>query len=112
VEDTVLQVTFDALLMSRGVAHVGRLVVTGSSGGTRALRPQSPHGPLDLSFFDRTTEDLVAEPAEDSGFQWVPANQLGALRFPEANEHIVEELSREDAIGTERKGCNEEGKAL
>ena len=53
-----------------------------------------PHGLVELFFYDCSTEDPGAEPAEGSGFQWVPAARLGSLRFPEANEAVLEELAR------------------
>ena len=36
-----------------------------------------------------------AEPAAETGFCWVPARELAALRFPEANEAVVAELAHE-----------------
>jgi 8-oxo-dGTP diphosphatase len=58
-----------------------------------------PHGLVELFFYDCTTADPAAEPAVSSGFQWVPAGRLRLLRFPEANEAILEELAREHASG-------------
>jgi mutator protein MutT len=55
-----------------------------------------PHGPVELFFHDCTTEDPGAEPAAGSGFQWVRASRLASLRFPEANEAVLEELIREE----------------
>ncbi|MGO9464506.1 MAG: (deoxy)nucleoside triphosphate pyrophosphohydrolase [Isosphaeraceae bacterium] len=51
------------------------------------------HGEVELFFFDCCTEDPTAEPADGSGYRWVPAAELPALRFPEANETIIEELA-------------------
>src|SRR5262249_46323168 len=53
-----------------------------------------PHGLARLFFYDCTTEDPSGEPAPESGFRWVPAGQLGSLRFPEANEPILLELAQ------------------
>jgi 8-oxo-dGTP diphosphatase len=61
----------------------------------RATTHRYPHGLVELFFFDCTTEDPGAEPAQGSGFQWIPASRLASLRFPEANETVVEELTRE-----------------
>jgi mutator protein MutT len=61
----------------------------------RVTTHRYPHGLVELFFFDCTTEDPDAEPVEGSGFLWVPAAQLGSLRFPEANQAILEELARE-----------------
>ncbi len=54
-----------------------------------------PHGLVELSFHDCTTEDPKAEPPDESGFVWVHASELLGLRFPEANQTILEELGRE-----------------
>jgi 8-oxo-dGTP diphosphatase len=54
-----------------------------------------PHGLVELHFHDCTPADNAAEPSEETGFCWIPARKLAALRFPEANEHVVEELARE-----------------
>jgi len=50
---------------------------------------------VELFFYNCTTQDPGAEPAAGSGFQWVTADQLASLRFPEANEEVLEELARE-----------------
>jgi mutator protein MutT len=54
-----------------------------------------PHGLVELHFHDCTPADAFAEPADQTGFCWVPARELGEFRFPEANEAVVEELVRE-----------------
>ncbi len=51
------------------------------------------HGTVELFFYDCRTQDSSAEPARGTGFRWVPAGELSALRFPEANEAILEELA-------------------
>ncbi len=53
-----------------------------------------PHGLVQLHFYDCTTEAPTAEPRAGSGFFWVVAGSLASLRFPEANEPILEELIR------------------
>jgi 8-oxo-dGTP diphosphatase len=74
------------------------------------------HGEVELFFFDCRTEDRTAEPADGSGFCWVLAAELSALRFPEANEAVIEELTREVAsladhqslasqLGKDETGC-------
>jgi 8-oxo-dGTP diphosphatase len=74
--------------------EIGLRVVVGPL--QRVTTHRYPHGLLELFFYDCTTEDPAAEPAEDSGFQWVPASRLATLRFPEANEAVLEDLSREN----------------
>jgi mutator protein MutT len=60
-----------------------------------------PHGLVELFFYDCSTDDPRAQPAEGSGFHWVPADRLGDLRFPEANEAVLRELlEREDAASS------------
>jgi mutator protein MutT len=61
----------------------------------RTVRHRYPHGLVELSFHDCTTEDPAAEPDPATGFRWVAIDQLTGLRFPEANEPILEELARE-----------------
>jgi mutator protein MutT len=61
----------------------------------RAVTYRYPHGLVELFFHDCRTEDPAAEPDPDTGFCWVPVEQLAALRFPEANEVILDELARE-----------------
>jgi 8-oxo-dGTP diphosphatase len=53
-----------------------------------------PHGLVELHFYDCTTAAPAGEANADSGFVWVQAGELASLRFPEANEPIVEELVR------------------
>lgn len=54
-----------------------------------------PHAYVELSYFDCTPVDSQAEPEPGTGFRWVAATQLPDLRFPEANEPILEELAAE-----------------
>jgi 8-oxo-dGTP diphosphatase len=59
-----------------------------------------PHGLVELHFHDCATLDPTAEPPQGTGFRWVAAADLRALRFPEANGAVVNELMRQsDAIG-------------
>ncbi|MGP0070120.1 MAG: (deoxy)nucleoside triphosphate pyrophosphohydrolase [Isosphaeraceae bacterium] len=74
--------------------EIGLRVVVGPL--RRVTTHQYPHGLVELSFFDCTTEDPASEPADGTGFRWVPARRLATLRFPEANEDVVEELCREN----------------
>jgi mutator protein MutT len=61
----------------------------------RTVTYRYPHGLVELSFHDCTTEDPAAEPEPQTGFRWVPIEQLAGLQFPEANEVILDELARE-----------------
>jgi 8-oxo-dGTP diphosphatase len=78
--------------------EIGLRVVVGPL--RRVTTHRYPHGLVELFFYDCTTEDPAAEPADGSGFEWVPAGQLNSLQFPEANELVVAEL----AVGGRRKG--------
>jgi 8-oxo-dGTP diphosphatase len=73
--------------------ETGLRVIVGSL--RRTLIHRYPHGLVELSFYDCTPEDPDAESPAESGFRWVPVDRLATLRFPEANEIIVEELTRE-----------------
>jgi mutator protein MutT len=53
-----------------------------------------PHGFVRLHFFDCRLSQPDAEPASESGFIWVNALDLASLRFPEANETLLEKLVR------------------
>jgi 8-oxo-dGTP diphosphatase len=67
------------------------------------------HGLVELHFHDCATVNPTAEPAADSGFQWVLAEKLASLRFPEANEAILAELVHENI--TERDSGSAESAA-
>jgi mutator protein MutT len=54
-----------------------------------------PHAWVHLSYFECALNEPGAEPGAATGFVWVAAAALPALRFPEANEAIVAELVRE-----------------
>lgn len=48
-----------------------------------------PHGQVDLSF----VRCLISEDAQPrSPFRWVPVEELGKLRFPEANAEVIAKL--------------------
>jgi 8-oxo-dGTP diphosphatase len=71
--------------------EIGLTVVVGRL--RRKITHRYPHGFVELHFYDCTTEDPAAEPAAGSSFQWVRAGELAKLRFPEANEAILDELA-------------------
>jgi 8-oxo-dGTP diphosphatase len=61
--------------------------------GRRIAAHTYPHGTVELYYYDCTPADPAAEPAEGSGFRWVPARELPTLRFPEANAPILRQLA-------------------
>jgi 8-oxo-dGTP diphosphatase len=61
----------------------------------RTVTHRYQHGLVELYFFDCRAENDTAQPTAGSGYCWVRAEDLSALRFPEANEVIVDELARE-----------------
>jgi 8-oxo-dGTP diphosphatase len=63
----------------------------------RVITHRYPHAWVELSYYDCETRSSEAEPGPDTGFQWIRAEQLGRLRFPGANEPILEELGAEHA---------------
>lgn len=58
----------------------------------RVIEHHYPHGHVRLHFYDCVPTDPADEPAAGSGCRWVCAGELTSLRFPEANEPILEEL--------------------
>jgi 8-oxo-dGTP diphosphatase len=72
--------------------EVGLAVVVGPLRCVTTYR--YPHGLVRLHFYDCTIRDPAGEPPTGSGFQWVMADRLISLRFPEANEPILAELAR------------------
>ena len=56
-----------------------------------------PHGLVELNYFRCMLESPESEPAEGSGFRWVPARDLPGYRFPEANDAVIADLAREAA---------------
>src|SRR5262245_37490321 len=73
--------------------EIGLRIVVGRL--RRTVVHRYPHGLVELFFHDCMTEEPDAEPDPATGFRWVPVEQLASLRFPEANEAIVDELARE-----------------
>jgi 8-oxo-dGTP diphosphatase len=71
--------------------ETGLVVVVGRL--RRVIEHRYAHGHVRLHFFDCEPADALAEPAAESGCRWVPAALLTSLRFPEANEPILAELS-------------------
>jgi 8-oxo-dGTP diphosphatase len=78
--------------------ETGLAVVVGSL--RRITTYRYPHGLVELHFYDCTAAEPAAEPHADSGFVWVQAGELASLRFPEANEQIVDELFGDSDHGT------------
>ena len=74
--------------------EVGLAVVVGPL--RRVTTYRYPHGLVRLHFFDCTTEDPAADPPAGSDFQWVMADRLASLCFPEANETVLADLAREE----------------
>jgi mutator protein MutT len=60
-------------------------------GRRRVVTQDYPHGLIRLTFFDCAVRE-ESEPRPP--FRWVPVQDLGELRFPEANREVVEELVR------------------
>ena len=70
--------------------EVGVAVVV--QGLVRRFAHRYPHAFVELSYYDCELDPFDAEPSPDSGFTWVSAEQLPTLRFPGANDPIIEEL--------------------
>ena len=73
LEETGLSVQIERLLMRREHTY--------------------PHGTVDLHFYLCNPLPEVSLADEQCGFRWVPANELAALPFPEANVDVVSLLS-------------------
>ncbi|MGH7129338.1 MAG: (deoxy)nucleoside triphosphate pyrophosphohydrolase [Planctomycetaceae bacterium] len=52
-----------------------------------------PHATLDLHFFLCRPADPAAVAEDHRGCRWVPASELAALRFPEANAPLIARLA-------------------
>jgi 8-oxo-dGTP diphosphatase len=78
--------------------EAGLRVVIGSK--RRTIRHRYEHGSVELHYVDCRLADPTAEPCPRSGFLWVPAAELCAYQFPEANGPILSELAREANQGT------------
>src|SRR4051812_34658547 len=63
----------------------------------RVITHRYRHAWVELYYYDCVTADPRGEPARESGFRWVAAEELPTLLFPEANEPILEVLARESA---------------
>src|SRR3989442_778604 len=61
----------------------------------REITYRYPHAWVHLSYYDCVTADPDADPDPSTGFRWIAAEALVGLRFPEANEAILDELARE-----------------
>jgi 8-oxo-dGTP diphosphatase len=57
-----------------------------------ACRHVYPHGTLDLEFWLCHPDSPQGTPDVRSGFQWIPAEALKSLQFPEANRAVIERL--------------------
>ena len=51
-----------------------------------------PHGTVDLHFWLCRPADAEKVAEKHHGFRWIPAAELVALQFPEANEPLIELL--------------------
>ena len=71
--------------------EIGLEVVVGRL--RREVEHRYPHDWVRLSYYDCVTRDPDAEPDPSTGFRWVRAEALAALRFPEANEPVLCELA-------------------
>jgi mutator protein MutT len=60
----------------------------------RVVTHHYPHGEVRLHYYDCELVNAFDEPVPASGFHWVAAADLPGLRFPDANEPIVDELAR------------------
>jgi mutator protein MutT len=56
------------------------------------------HGTVDLHFWLCRPPGPEAVRDARNGFRWVPASELAALRFPEANRPLIERLAGTDAL--------------
>ena len=54
-----------------------------------------PHGTFDLHFWLCRPGPRATVGDNHRGFRWVPASELAALRFPEANGPLIEVLARQ-----------------
>ena len=59
----------------------------------RQLTYDYPHGRVELWYFHARTCQTHAEPAANSGFQWVRAVDLPSYIFPPANEALIADLA-------------------
>ena len=73
--------------------EVGVEVAVG--GLVRRFVHRYPHGLVELHYYRCTILGDRVEPAGDSGFRWVPAEDLPGYHFPEANDAVIAALARE-----------------
>jgi 8-oxo-dGTP diphosphatase len=59
----------------------------------RVVNYRYPHAWVEMSFFDCELAEPGAEPPGSTGFRWLSAGDLGSLKFPGANDAILEELA-------------------
>jgi 8-oxo-dGTP diphosphatase len=52
-----------------------------------------PHGTFDLHFWLCRPSPRAVVAESHKGYRWVPAVELGSLKFPEANKPLIELLS-------------------
>ncbi|MEW4566423.1 (deoxy)nucleoside triphosphate pyrophosphohydrolase [Tautonia sp. JC769] len=72
--------------------ETGLTVILGTC--RRVVSHRYPHGFVELHYFDAEAADPSADPSADSGFRWVPVEELPGLTFPEANGPILDDLAR------------------
>lgn len=53
-----------------------------------------PHGALDLQFWLCRPVPRATVAEEHKGYRWVPAAELPSLKFPEANQPLIDVLSK------------------
>jgi mutator protein MutT len=70
----------------------------------QVIEHEYPHGRVRLFFFECRPVDLGAEPSPNSGCRWVKVSDLPGLKFPEANELILEQLARNASGLSPRSG--------
>jgi 8-oxo-dGTP diphosphatase len=61
----------------------------------RLVTHRYPHAWVALYYYDCEPIALEEDPNPETGFHWVEARVLPSLRFPEANESILDALARE-----------------
>lgn len=64
-----------------------------------------PHARVDLHFFLCHPEHPAKIADEHQGFRWVPARELGSLKFPEANEPVVALLTKSPVAWDRERIC-------
>ena len=52
-----------------------------------------PHATVDLHFILCRPTEAISVSDEHRGFRWVPHDQLALLKFPEANESLIQMLT-------------------